>query len=241
VTRAAGPVVLTALGIEARAVRRGILGIPGATVLCTGIGPRRAARAAARAARWLPAAAPVAVAGFCGAVGDGVRPGDVVVATEVRDEAGAVPLPGWATLVAALRRCQLPVHAGPLLTTARPVLHRRQREALAAAGALAVDMESAAAVRALPGHPTAVLRVVSDTAQAGLASPRLVGNGIAAYRALAAAAPALAEWAAVATESGATDTGATDTGATDTGATDIGATDTGATDSRESTVPREVG
>ncbi len=185
---ASGAVVLTALRVEARALRRG--GVP---VLRTGMGPRHASRAGSRAMRRLPPAAPVAVAGFCGALDSGIRAGDVVVATEVRDDAGAVPLPGWAPLAAALRRRGLPVHAGPLVTSARPVLRRRGRDRLAGTGALAVDMESAAAVRALPGHPAAVVRVVTDTVRTGPTS--LPGHGLAAYRALAAAAPAITEWA----------------------------------------------
>ena len=61
-------------------------GLPGALVLRSGMGAARSRSAALAAAR-MPADA-VAVAGFCGAVAAGLRPGDVVVASEVRGPGG---------------------------------------------------------------------------------------------------------------------------------------------------------
>jgi 4-hydroxy-3-methylbut-2-enyl diphosphate reductase len=68
----------------------------------------------------------------------------------------------------------------------------RARAALAATGAVAVDMESAwlAAAAADPDRPLAVVRAVLDGPGRELADPR------PALRALRAAAPVLAEWAA---------------------------------------------
>src|SRR5439155_20045901 len=101
-TPGAGLMVLAPLGFEARAVRRG-LPPPGIDVRIerTGRGPRRA-RAAARRAATIPSRA-VAVAGVCGALDPTLRPGDVVVATEIRGPDGTTVLPGAGILLAAVR------------------------------------------------------------------------------------------------------------------------------------------
>ena len=75
--------VIAALRLECAAVRRGL---PRALVLRSGMGAARA-RSAALVAAGIPADA-VAVAGFCGAVAEGLRAGDVVVASEVRGPEG---------------------------------------------------------------------------------------------------------------------------------------------------------
>jgi 4-hydroxy-3-methylbut-2-enyl diphosphate reductase len=225
------PVVLTPLGIEARAVRAGLLravpagedaAVPAMHIVRTGMGAHRAACAAARVHHALAPGVPVAVAGFAGGLRPGLVAGDVVVATEVHDAHGpgrgadpggaadverpvgdadaavALELAPVGDLLAELRRLGLRVIAGPIATSRRPVFSRRHRAALGRTGALAVDLESAAAVRALPGRPVAVLRVITDTATAGLLHPGLIRRGLRARRALAAAAPALAAWAAAA-------------------------------------------
>ena len=80
----------------------------------------------------------------------------------------------------------LRVRSGPVLTRDHVVGGRDDRERLAATGALAVDMESAAIVRAarsMPGRPpVAVVRVVVDTATTPLARPATLTSGAKALR-----------------------------------------------------------
>ncbi|WP_171064729.1 nucleoside phosphorylase-I family protein [Actinomadura soli] len=77
-----GPVVCAALGLEARAVRRGLARTP---VVVVGYRARRADR--------IPdACAALVVVGFGGALDERLRPGDVLVADEIR---GSGPFRGW--------------------------------------------------------------------------------------------------------------------------------------------------
>ncbi len=182
--------VIAALRIESAALRRGL---PGALLLRSGVGATRARSAAAAAAR-IPARA-VAVAGFCGAVTPGLHPGDVVVATEVRGPAGTVACAS-APVIAALAAVGIArVHAGPV-ASAGHVVRGAERGAFAREGVLAVDMESAWLAPAAAGRPFAVLRVVLDTPTREVYRPlATLAGGVAAWRALRRAAPALALWA----------------------------------------------
>jgi 4-hydroxy-3-methylbut-2-enyl diphosphate reductase len=183
--------ILTPLGIEARAVRKRV---PGSRMLRTGMGPRRA-KAAAKMAAGIDAGS-VAVAGFCGAIAPHLRPGDIVVATEVRTPEGvAIPCSG-GPLAAALGRLGIErVHLGPIASLPR-IVRGDERRALADAGVIAVDMESAWLAEAAAGRPLAVLRVVVDTPERPLSRVlATVAGGLSADRALRAAAPALASWA----------------------------------------------
>jgi 4-hydroxy-3-methylbut-2-enyl diphosphate reductase len=184
---AAGLVVLAPLAIEAAAVRGAL---PAATVVRSGMGLDRARRAA-RAVR--PGDA-VAVAGLCGGVAPGLRAGDVVVASEIHAPDGTVTrLPSAPILVAALRSRGIAARLGPVATSER-VATGAARLALRETGVLAVDMESSALAAAADGRPLAVLRVVVDTADAGLLRPGVVPAGVRGLRALRAAAAALADW-----------------------------------------------
>jgi 4-hydroxy-3-methylbut-2-en-1-yl diphosphate reductase len=187
---AARLLVFAPLRVERAAVRRGL---PGALVLRTGMGAARS-RSAARAGARLPADA-VAVVGFCGAVSEGLRPGDVVVASEVRGPEGVkacVTLPVVAALAALGIRN---VRVGPV-ASADHIVRGAERGLLAAEGALAADMESAWLAPAAPGKPFAVLRVVLDTPERELSRPlATLAGGLAAWRSLRRAAPALALWA----------------------------------------------
>ncbi len=211
-----GPVVATPLAIERRALAGpGDVRVPTAEVVTTGAGPRRSrAAAAALGAR------PRLVAGVAGALADGIAPGDLVVADEVRDPAGrSVRLAGAPLLAAALRAAGLTVHVGPVASTDH-VVTGAERTALArgtvagrcANGAvlpsdgsnapllppdrppLAVDMESAWLVS--DEVPSAVVRAVVDTPDHPLVHPGTVRRGIAALTALRRAAPAIAAWCA---------------------------------------------
>ena len=171
--------------------------VPGARLERCGMGP-------VRAGRWLPRLADpspraVVVAGVAGGLEPAVRPGDVIVASEVRDDTGwGTALAAGAPLVAELRRRGFRTHSGPVLSCDH-LVHGAERARLAATGALAVDMESApivAAVAGLPGTvPAAVVRVVVDTAASPLAGLATVTAGAAALRTLRRLGPALRSWA----------------------------------------------
>ncbi len=173
---------------------------PDAVLERCGMGPERVRR-------WLPrldglASGAVVVAGVAGGLDPALRPGDVVVATEVRDESGRIALRAAAPLVAELRRRGLRVRTGPVVSTDHIVTHRAERERLAGTGAVAVDMESAAIVRAVRGRPgrlpIAVVRVVVDTVDTPIARLRTLPAGAKALGALRRVGPALRAWAELA-------------------------------------------
>ncbi|HLI56834.1 MAG TPA: 1-hydroxy-2-methyl-2-butenyl 4-diphosphate reductase, partial [Actinomycetota bacterium] len=166
----AGLLVLTALGIEARAVRPAL---GGAEIVEVGMGPARAGRGARQALERASGAhrGPVAlaVAGFCGALDPSLAPGSVVVASEVRclgpEAPPVIACPSAPLIAAGLRAMGIDAAAGAVLSVDH-VAGRAERAELRArpeaAGALAVDMESAwMLAAALPEQcPVAVLRVV---------------------------------------------------------------------------------
>ena len=183
--------VIAPLRIECAAVRRGL---PEALVLRSGVGAARARSTALLAAR-IPAAA-VAVAGFCGALGGGLRAGDVVVASEVPRTWGRD-----AMCERAARRCTIAalgmerVHVGPLISVDR-LVHGAQRGLLAGEGALAVDIGVGVVGRRRRGGRFAVLRVVLDTPARDIYRPlATLTAGRKAWQALRRAVPALAPWA----------------------------------------------
>ncbi|GAA0400610.1 lipoprotein [Microbispora corallina] len=204
-----GLVVCVALALESRAIRRGLddgprrsplmsgprrspsVSGPGRSplVVRVGMGPVRAARAAAA----LPPFDALAVAGLGGALDDGLRPGDVLVATEVRWDGAVLPCPYGPALAADLARAGLPVRTGPLVTSPR-VVHGAGRRRLAAEGARAADMESGPLAAAAEGRPFAAVRVVVDTPAVPLLSPATVPGALAALRALRRIGPALVRW-----------------------------------------------
>jgi 4-hydroxy-3-methylbut-2-enyl diphosphate reductase len=139
---------------------------------------------------------PVAVAGVCAGVDPALQPGDVVVATELRDAESTVVLPGAAIVARGLARRGLRVWTGPIYT-ADTILDPAARAELQASGVLAVDMESTRLVPA-NGAPFAVVRTVVDTAGRRLIDPRMLVAGVRGLAALRRVAPALEEWAQVA-------------------------------------------
>ncbi|HEU5006375.1 MAG TPA: 4-hydroxy-3-methylbut-2-enyl diphosphate reductase [Jatrophihabitantaceae bacterium] len=167
--------------------------VPDAQLLRCGMGPERVQA-------WLPRlreAAPeaVVVAGVAGGVDPSLRPGDVVVASEVRDSRGRTVLRGAAPLVAELRRMGFRVRTGPMVSHDRVVGGAEERARLAATGAIAVDMESAEIVRATVGVPTAVVRVIVDTAFSPVARLATLPAGARALLGLRELGPALRRWA----------------------------------------------
>jgi 4-hydroxy-3-methylbut-2-enyl diphosphate reductase len=184
--------------VEAAAAARGATT---ARVRRTGIGQRRSRLSAGRIVAEAGAPDAVAIVGVCGGLVEGLVPGDVVVADELRSTAGdaAITLPHAPLLVAELAAAGLPVRAGPLVTTTRPVSGAR-RTALADGGAIGVDMESAwlaAGVRAADSdRPLAVIRVVIDAPGHELWSPRTLSRLRLAGDRLRDIVPVLERWAA---------------------------------------------
>ena len=190
-----GPVICAPLRVEARALRRGLRGEngqAGVDVLRTGYGP---ARSAAAAARLEPSGAGIVVGGVAGALTGDLSVGELVVASEVTGGDETVSCPSAPLLAGELRRAGLRVRVGPIATVDH-LVGRGEHAALAAAGAIAVDMESALLLRGAVGRPSVVVRAISDTPAHPLASPRTVSGGLAALRSLRQAGPALARWAA---------------------------------------------
>ncbi len=184
--------ICTALGIEARAVRDGIPSSAGGVeVIRTGMGPGHAARAEER----LGKAGALAVTGFGGALGGGLRPGDVVVASEVRFGGRTLPCPSAPLLAGELARAGLPVRVGPLVTSDH-IVTGAERRRLADEGALAVDMESGPVAAAAAGRPFAAVRVIVDTPEVPLLRPATIRGGVLACRTLRQVGPPLTRWAA---------------------------------------------
>jgi 4-hydroxy-3-methylbut-2-enyl diphosphate reductase len=193
-------VVAAPLTVERLAVR---LGLPASAgrVVRAGMGPRRTARRLSR----LAGDGPLAVLGVAGALDSGLRPGDVVVASELRradaPDVAVATCPSAPLLAGALRRAGLRVHVGPVVTSDR-VVHGQDRAVLAATGALAVDMESADLVAPWPLRPFAVVRAIVDTPDAPLLRLATLRSGVLALRSLRRAASVVGEWAAAASSRG---------------------------------------
>ena len=184
--------VLAPMAVEARALRRGA---PGARVIRTGIGSRRARRSAERLTG--VDCAGLAVAGFGGGLEPALGPGSVVVASRLLSADGGVvrACPGADIVAGMLRRRGLTVHVGPILTT-RGLAVGRARHALRSTGALAVDMESTWLAPLAADRPLAVARVVLDTPARELWRPvATLAAVVEARRVLVTVGEALAEWA----------------------------------------------
>ncbi|WP_279387874.1 1-hydroxy-2-methyl-2-butenyl 4-diphosphate reductase [Streptacidiphilus pinicola] len=176
-----------ALGIEALALRE-------ARPVRTGMGPARAERAMRETLR-ARAHAPSALvfAGLGASVVTGIRPGDVVIATEVRDDRGVVEAVTSTSIQAALKETGLTVHHG-VLHSSDHVVRGPERVRLAESGVTCVDMETAAVCRAAPGVPVLSVRVVVDTPEYELVRPATLVHGVRALRALKQVGTVLATW-----------------------------------------------
>ncbi|MEV0369027.1 1-hydroxy-2-methyl-2-butenyl 4-diphosphate reductase [Streptomyces sp. NPDC050636] len=195
--------VACALGIERLALRGGGRGGAGPPVITlrTGMGPQAAERALAKVLGegCATARSPVVASGFCAGLAPGMRPGDVVVAEATRDHRPAAPeviCRDNGPLLRALRQRGLTVHTG-LLRGSDHVVRGAERAALHAAGAVAVDMESAATLRAAVRagiRPVAAVRVVVDAPEHELMRIGTVRGGISAFRVLRSVLPVFFEW-----------------------------------------------
>lgn len=147
-----------------RSETRGIRRTPDLRVVHTAMGDGAAA-AVAQAASEHPAL--LVSTGFCGGLAADLRPGDLVLADEVRSDVGAMrvdadlvrraceALAGWAGTV----------RVGPVACAADVVGPTAKRD-LASCGAVAVDLESACLAKWARAHgvPFLSLRVVLDAA-----------------------------------------------------------------------------
>ncbi|WP_248817103.1 4-hydroxy-3-methylbut-2-enyl diphosphate reductase [Frankia sp. AgB32] len=187
-------VVAAALRFEAMAAGRS--GLPSDTVMVrTGMGPERAGQAARLVREARPDAA--AIVGLSGGLAAGIRPGDIVVATEIRSADGTVVARcASAPLLAGdLRRLGLTVHVGPIVTVPK-LATGDERTRLAATGAVAVDMESAALAAGVGDIPFAAVRVIVDTADEPLGHFDLIRRGILGLRTMRRLGPPIGAWAA---------------------------------------------
>jgi 4-hydroxy-3-methylbut-2-enyl diphosphate reductase len=188
-----GLLICAPLRPEARAVRRGVG--TDAEVVRTGFGAVKSAARAQQLSR--TAFGMMAIAGTGGGLTADLNPGDLVVATQVSGETDGSVLscPSAPLLAGELRRAGLRALAGQVVTTPHLSLGGG-RQRLAAAGALAADMESAQLLAGAAGRPAVVVRAISDTPRRPLLSPWAVPGGLAALRSLRRAGPVLARWAA---------------------------------------------
>ncbi len=157
---------VTGLAMEAR-----IAAGPGVDVVCSACDPGRL-RALLQLLNPDSYSAVVSF-GISGALDPALRPGDIVVAAEIRSETGTLPVaPGLARALADRlgRNGRTPVCASIAGTNA-PVLEAATKASLwQATGAAAVDMEShvAASFGAAAGLPVCAVRVISDPAERSL-------------------------------------------------------------------------
>lgn len=171
--------VAAPLRVEAALIRSAS---PGADVRTTGMGRERSLAAAGELA-----ARPgdgLLVLGFCGGLDETARPGDVVVAEEVwaaedggegGEAAERIRCDLAAALAAAVAGMGMRVRCGGVVSVAKIAVGERRAQ-LHAAGAIAVDMESAWLAAAARGRPFGVVRVVLDSPSHELFRP-----GIAIY------------------------------------------------------------
>ncbi|MFI9722629.1 1-hydroxy-2-methyl-2-butenyl 4-diphosphate reductase [Streptomyces sp. NPDC052396] len=199
-TPAPAPLLIAcALGIERLALRGGLGGAAGpVTVLRTGMGPQAADRAITRALAGPLSEAAVIATGFCAGLAPGMHPGDLVVADETRDRDGHTECAGVELLAKELARAVSgrAIHTGPLVGSDH-VVRGAERAALHAAGAVAVDMESAATLRSAVragSRPVAAVRVVVDAPEHELVRIGTLRGGISAFRVLRTVLPAFFEW-----------------------------------------------
>src|ERR1700683_2464587 len=125
--------VLTPLRIESFAY--------GGADTVIGAGRDRAQRSGAKLAARLDEKTAVALIGVAGALAPELKPGDLIIASELRSTESTTSrnLPASTLLSSEFRRSRLTFHTGPLVTSPTYV-PGSERAALAATGALAVDM-----------------------------------------------------------------------------------------------------
>jgi len=156
-----------------------------------GAGRDRAQLAGSKLAARLDEHTAVALVGVAGALAPQLVPGDLIIASELRNTESATTrhIPAAALLSAEFKRSRVAAHTGPVVTSATYV-RASQRSVLAISGALAVDMESSWVMDYLPNNPLAVVRSISDTTTRGP-----VRGGLRALGSLSATRGPLERWA----------------------------------------------
>jgi 4-hydroxy-3-methylbut-2-enyl diphosphate reductase len=122
-----------------------------------------------------------------------LRPGDVIVASELQGGKGTRKLTNPEALVDALRALGTTAQLGPIRSEDH-IVRKAERELLRETGAIAVDMESRWLAEAAGERPFTVLRVVVDTPHRELLRLGAIPNGIRALATLQRIAPALETW-----------------------------------------------
>jgi nucleoside phosphorylase len=158
--------VLAAVPMEAEAI--------GGGVMLTGVGRERAFTTGATMRETLVPGTPVALSGIAHGLDPALRPGELIVATELQATDGTPPrrLPDAELVASDLRRLGLHVRTGPLISTSRAIT-AEESAGLAAGGAVAWDMESAWLALQVPDHPVAVVRVIVDTGRGEAANVQM--------------------------------------------------------------------
>jgi hopanoid-associated phosphorylase len=157
---------VTGLALEAR-----IAAGPGVDVVCSACDP---VRLRAQLQVLTPSRYCAVVSfGISGALDPALRPGDIVVAAEIKSDSETLPLaPGLArALTDRLSRNGRAAVCATIVGTNAPVLEAAMKATLRqATGAAAVDMEShvAANFGAAAGLPVCAVRVISDPAERSL-------------------------------------------------------------------------
>jgi 4-hydroxy-3-methylbut-2-en-1-yl diphosphate reductase len=137
----------------------------------TGIGPRRSRASAAELRERIGEDGALLVMGFAGGLAPEGRPGEVVVAQELRGPGGErVECALAGEVMGRLTRAGIVARQGVVCSATRPVLGAGRRR-LHEQGAIAVDMESLWLASELPGVRCAVVRVLSDVPAGGLPQP----------------------------------------------------------------------
>lgn len=145
-------------------------------VVLAGDGPARAASALSTFEEipGLPSSPVMFIgAGVCGALSEGLAPGDVLVSSRILDDSGDAPAPSPALVERAVT---LGAISATFVTVGRPLVSSSEKRGLAEQvdGGLrhpaAVDMESAGWARAAArrGLPFVVVRAVADTFEESL-------------------------------------------------------------------------
>ena len=189
-----GLAVLAPLSVEALALR---CGLREARVIRTGFGAKRSQASALRLAGSPDSA--LAVAGVCGGVDPELRPGDVIVASELQGGRGARKLTDPQVLVDAIRAIGKTARLGPIHSGGY-IVRGTEREHLLESGAIAVDTESRWLAEAAGERPFAVLRVIVDTPHRELLRISTIPNGLRALTTLRRIAPALETWSRTVTQ-----------------------------------------
>jgi 4-hydroxy-3-methylbut-2-enyl diphosphate reductase len=177
------PVVVTSEPIEAAAL--------GGEVTVSGVGQARALACGAHVQANLTTDVPVALCGVAHGLDPTLRPGQLVVATELRATDGSPTrsIPAAVLVARDLRRLGLDVRCGPIVSALTPLTEGQSSE-LAKAGAIAWDTESAWLAKQLSDHPLVAVRTVVDTAQ-----DRSILTHLRAVGSLIGLRPTLERWA----------------------------------------------